>query len=163
MMLYIVLILSFLLEGAITNIIPINSIFLPLFTLIAFVIIYPYLKKRNNIFILLSVIAGLLYDIVYTNSTFINTLTFILIAYIISNLYNYINYNIINVSIISLIIIVIYRIITYLLLCLLSYKTFNIVYLIITIRNSIILNIIYCIIIYLILKLISKKFKLRIY
>jgi len=68
--------LSFLLEGFFTNLVSLNSIFIPLFTLTSLIMLYPFFDINNNShkYIIVAIVFGLLYDIVYTNSSFINTI-----------------------------------------------------------------------------------------
>ena len=65
-------IVSFFLDGILSKYISLNSIFLPLFTIVSLVIIYPYFN--NNIYRYLKFVAiiGILYDITYLNTVFFN-------------------------------------------------------------------------------------------
>lgn len=112
-MIYLVLIFSFLLEGAFSNLVPRDSLFTPLFFLISLTVLYPYFNNKRFNFIVCCLICGLLYDLIFTDSVFINTLSFSLIGCLIMYVYSYINYNLFSTSILNLIIIIIYRIISY--------------------------------------------------
>lgn len=161
-MIYIILLFSFLLECSFSNILSINSILIPLFLLTSLTIIYPYLKKEKHNFIIICTILGLLYDISFYNSAFINTISFGVCSIIIIIGYNYLTYNILNANIINLLVIIFYRIISYLLLCLIDYLSFNGLILLKGIYSSLIINILYGIIIYIIIDLVSKIFKIKI-
>lgn len=150
----IILIFSFLLEASISNVINLSSLFIPLFVITSLVILYPYFKNKK--FIMITIICGLIYDVVFTHTLFINTLSFSLISIFIIFCYNYINYNIISSNIINIVTIIVYQIINYFLLCIIDYVKFNEMYLLKCISSSLILNIIYGIIIYLILKGLNK-------
>ena len=160
-MIYVILIFSFLFEATITNILPLNSIFTPLFLLVSLTLLYPYFKNKKISFIIVCVICGLIYDITLTNSCFINTLSFGICGGLIVLIYNYVNYNIYSSNIINLIIIIAYRIITYLLLCIVDFIIFDEMLLLESISNSLISNIIYGIFIYLLMDVLSKLFRIK--
>ncbi len=153
-MIYFILIFSIFFEAIISNIVYINSIFIPLFLITSLVIIYPYFSNKKN-YLILSILFGLLYDIMFVNSAFISTISIFICSSIISILFELLNYNLFNSSLINIIIIIIYRIITYILLILIGYINFNLSLLFKSIYLSLILNIIYGIIIYIILKKIN--------
>lgn len=153
-MIVIILIFSILLETSISNIVNLSSIFIPLFCITSLSILYPYFKNKD--FIITTILCGLIYDIVFTHTPFINTLSFSLISIFIILCYNYINYNIINSNIINIVTIIVYQIINYFLLCIVDYIKFNEMNLLKCISSSLILNIVYGIIIYLILKGLKK-------
>lgn len=145
----IVIILSFILEGIVTNIINSNSYLLPLFTITSLVITYPYFDKEKKVrFIIISIIIGILYDIAYTNSLFINTFTFTICALLIIILDNYIPDNFFNRNGINIIMIILFKTISYILLFIFRFINFNQNILIKGIYSSLILNIIYSIILY---------------
>lgn len=158
----IAIIISFILEGIFTNLISINSIFLPLFTITSFVITYPYFnKEKKYLFIITSFIIGVIYDIAYTNSLFINTFTFILCSLLIMLINKYIKENLISKIIINIFITIMFKIISYLLLFTFGFIKFNQNILLKGIYSSLILNIIYGLILYIICDKINRKLKLR--
>ncbi|MBQ2947224.1 MAG: hypothetical protein IJE04_05240 [Bacilli bacterium] len=160
-MIYIILIFSFLFEATFTNIVNVYSFLAPLFLLTSLTILYPYFKKDNFNFVILSIICGLFYDISFTGSPFINTISFGICSGFIILGYNYMNYNVVNSNFINVIVICIYRIISYLLLCIIDYVTFNETFLIEGICNSLLVNVIYGIIIFIIISLIAKIFNIK--
>lgn len=160
-MIYIILTFSFLFETMFTNIITIDSFLIPLFLLTSLSILYPYFKKNKLTFFIASVICGFFYDIMVTNSPFINTISFgICSAFIILG-YNYMNYNIVNSNFINVIIIIIYRVVSYLLLFIIDFIKFNENNLLQGIYNSILVNIIYGVILYIVIDLTSKIFNIK--
>lgn len=160
-MIYIILIFSFLFETMFTNIVTIDSFLIPLFLLTSLSILYPYFKKNKLTFFIASVICGFFYDIMVTNSPFINTISFgICSAFIILG-YNYMNYNIVNSNFINIIVICIYRIVSYLLLCIIDFVKFNEMSLLEGIYNSLLVNVVYGIIIFIIVSLIAKIFNIK--
>ena len=160
-MIYIILIFSMLFEAAFTNIVNSYSFLIPLFLLTSLTILYPYFKNNKLNFVIVSIICGLFYDIGFTNSLFINTISFGICSGIIILMYSYINYNIINTSFINIVIICIYRIISYFLLCIIDYVNFNEILLLEGIYNSLLANIVYGIIIFIIVNLIAKIFNIK--
>lgn len=129
-----ILFLSLLLEGVISNVVGINSIFIPLFLLVSLVLIYP---KKN--YLIICFICGLIYDVCFYNSLFINTISFIFIGLLLDKLTKY------NIYIRCIIVIMFYRFITYFMLVLIGYSKLNILLLFKSIYSSIILNIIFII------------------
>lgn len=157
--------LSFLLEGFFTNLVSLNSIFIPLFTLTSLIMLYPFFDINNNShkYIIVAIVFGLLYDIVYTNSSFINTISFSLCSLLIIFINHYLNPSILLKLGILLTIIIIYRIFTYLLLCAFNYLNFSENILIKGIYSSLLVNIIFGLILYFLSNFISKKLNIRKY
>lgn len=160
-MIYIILIFSFLFEAAITNILPNNSILTPLFLLTSLTLLYPYFKNKKLNFVITCAICGFLYDIAFTNSSFINTLSFSLCSGLVILGYNYINYNLYSSNLFNIIILIFYRIISYLLLCIVDLISFDEMLLLEGIYNSLIANIIYGIFIYMLIDVLSKIFGIK--
>ena len=157
-MISIILIFSLLLESAFSNIVPLNSLFIPLFVITSLTIVYPYFKKNKFNFILVCMIMGLVYDIVFSNSSFVNVIAFSLIGGILMICYNYVKYNIYTANIINLIVLISYRIITYIILLSINYITFNNKILLSGIYSSILMNVIYGIILFYITDVLSRIF-----
>lgn len=148
----IILIISFYLEGIITNFINLNTkLFNPLFLFTGIILIYPLINNEHKYY-RMCLTYGFIYDLVYTNTIFLHALIFLLIGYLISKSMTYFENNLLNTNITILISILIYRIINYILLCLVSEVSFNIYELLNSITSSIILNILYGTILYLLLR-----------
>lgn len=160
-MIYFILIFSFLLEGAFSNIVPKDSIFIPLFFLTSISLLYPYFKSKKVNFFITCFICGIFYDIIFCNSEFINALSFTLCGGVIILGYNYLTYNIISSNFINIIALIMYRTITYAILCILSFASFDVISLLEAIYSSLLANIIYGIFIYLIISILSKIFKIK--
>ncbi len=158
-MIYIYLILSFLLEAICTNIFSLDSLFIPLFTLTALVIIYPCFNNKVFNFIITSVILGLVYDIAFSSSIFINTIVFGISSALIILLYNYVNFSIYSSILFNIVIIIFYRLVSYLILCVIEYLNFNQSLLFKGIYSSLIINILYGIVSYILLYCILNKYK----
>lgn len=152
----ILLIISFYLENIFFNSINCNFL-IPLFILMSFVIIYPYMYSSKKKYLISILIIGIIYDITYTDTLFLNSLLFLLIGYFIIIMNKYINNNLINTLLIDLLVIIIYRVAIYLFLVFVNYINRNTNDLFISITNSLLINIIYSVILYELLKIIAKK------
>ena len=159
----IIMIISIILDGFLTNILPylVNSlsIFTPLFTVVTIFIIYPFYRKKEKKYFITIFVLGIIYDLFYTNLLFINSIVFLLIAYISHLIYK--NYEItpIRLIIYTIIIIVSYETTTALIYILFRLVPITIPKLVYKITHSLLLNIIYIEIIYFIIKIIPKKYK----
>lgn len=142
-----IIIFSFLIDNIISLLINQNSIFFPLCSLLSLIIIFSYNLKEYHFFIL-SFVIGLIYDVVFTNSLFLNAGIFLLFSLIVFLLFKKINYNFFNVLLISSLLILMYRIITYFLFLLSFDVLFDFFTLFKGIYSSFIINIIYITILY---------------
>lgn len=157
-----IMVLSFFLDGICSNLIQISSLFYPLFSLLSLVIIFPYFSKKNRRkYYIYAFLIGLTYDILYTNTLFLNSLYFLAAGIFINLLYNLITNNIYSCILISIFIIICYRLFTYLFILLNNYVKLDIRYLFESIYSSLIINIIYVIFFYYLCYLINKKRKRR--
>lgn len=153
-------ILSFLLDGILSRYILQTTLFLPLFTIVSLVIIYPYFNNNNLKYFRYVAIIGLLYDITYLNTLFFNFFIFVMIGFIIG-LFNYLlSNNLYTSTIITVIAIILYRVINYLFVVIFKNQPFDFMNLLESIYSSLLLNIVYCIIIYITTELYSKKHKI---
>jgi len=164
-MTYIILILSFLLDGILSNFLSSfpNKLtyFIPLLTLVSIILIYPSYKKDHKTYFILVGIIGFLYDLFYTNLLFTNTYLFLLIAYITSFIYHKMTINVITNMVIITILIVIYNSIYALLLTIFNVVPITLYDIYYQISHSLVLNIIYAQIIYFIFKILPGKRRLN--
>ena len=149
-------VISLLLDGILSKYINVNSILIPLFTIMSLIIIYPYFYDQKK-YLRYCAILGLLYDIAYMNTVFYNFFVFILLAFIISFFYYLFSNKLLITIFISLITICSYRIINYLFLVVIKNYDINFNVLLKSIYSSLILNVIFCILGYILSKLYSKK------
>lgn len=152
-------VLSFLLDGIFSKYISPNSLFLPLFTIVSIIIIYPYFNNNKFRYFKYIAILGLLYDIGYTNLLFYNFFIFMLLGYINIFIKYLLSECLYTNIIITIIIISIYRF-CYFILLLLQHNPCSFTSLFKIIYSSFLINIIYCIIIYLLSEYISNKYKI---
>lgn len=157
-----ILIISFLLEGVISNFISLSSnFFLPLFSIISLVVIYPFFNNDNSKFLRFSFALGIFYDLIYTDTFLLNGCIFLATGYLIKQINKRITNNAFNVIIISIIVVVFYRFITYMTLLFIGYLTFEWQILIKSIYSSLILNILYGLFLYLIADYFSRKYRIQ--
>ena len=142
----IVLILSLLLDGLLTNYLPflINdlSLLTPLLTVSSIIIVYPFYRKKENKYYILLFIFGMLYDLFYTNLLFFN-------------------YGITPLKLVLYIIIIIsiYESLTGIILLLFNIVSISFNRIFYKITHSLLTNIVYMEIVYLIIKITPKKYK----
>src|SRR5574344_2135808 len=93
----ILIIISFIMDGVLTNFLPYNinslSLFTPLLTVTILVLIYPFFYHKEKQYFIISIILGFIYDLFYTNLLFYDAIIFLLLAYIITKLYKVIGDN----------------------------------------------------------------------
>ena len=114
-------------------------------------IVYPYLTKKENIFIY-SMIIGYLYDIVYTQTPFLNTILFIVLSIGIYCYYNFLPISFFNSLFLVLITILLFRIFTYFILVFVGVINTDYQLLFESIYASLLSNIIYYVVVSFILK-----------
>ena len=159
-MIPVVIVLSFFLEIIFSNIVSLTGIFIPLFLIVSLVLMYPFFKSKLY-FMIVCFVCGLIYDLGFLNTVFVNTLCFVALGLMIILIHSYMNYNLVSTTIVNVIIIVFYRIISYLLLCLTAYTNFHMYTLFRGIYSSLIINIIYGVSLYLLLELICRRFNIK--
>lgn len=159
----IIVVISILLDGILSNFLPYLytnlSIFTPLLTLVSIFMIYPFFKKKEINYFIIIFIIGIIYDLLYTNLLFFNGVIFVILGLLIKYIYK--TYEITPLRLILYLIILIssYESLTGIILLIYNvvpvtfYKVFY------KIINSLFLNIIYGELIYLIIYLIPKKYK----
>lgn len=156
----IILIVSFLLEGIISNFVPINGFLAPLFTLVALIIIYPLFDETTEYY-KYAFVTGLAYDLFYTDTILFHAIIFCFMAFIITRLNLVLSDNYVNLLIIMGICILIYRVVTYGFLVLVSSMTFDFLALILSILKSLIINLLYSALLFFVVKKFQKKYKYK--
>lgn len=162
---YLTLIISFLLDGVLSNYLDYMlgdiTLFNPLLTIVALLVIYPFFKKDENKYLIIAFIVGFLYDLFYTNLLFTNAILFLLLAIIYKYLYKKLEVNILTTAFSICLIITIYEITLSFLLFIFNIvpiTTSEVFYLIV---HSLILNVIYGDILYLISRRTKRKRRLN--
>ena len=163
-MIYLILVISFLLDNLISFFLNTNLLFNPLLSLVSLIIIfiyYPrpprgrtapvcqtfryiyYHRKNENKYLITSFVLGLVYDIVCTDTIFLNAGIYLLLSLFIIKFYKIFSYNLLNSAILLIIVIIIYRSITFLVLSNFNFISFNLYHLLQSIYSSLILNLLY--------------------
>lgn len=159
----IILVLSFIFDGVLSNFIPYQennlSLFTPLLTIVSFIVIFPFFRKKESHYFIILFVVGLLYDLFYTNLLFFNSVMFLIVGLIINKISKSISKNFINIIIETIIVIVCYESLTALILFIYTVVPITINEVIYKITHSLLLNIIYVLIVEMIIKLLPKKLK----
>ena len=161
-MIIVLIIISLLLDGLFTNILPFMvgdlSIFTPLFTLTLISILYPCYRKREKTYFITIFITGIIYDLLYTNLLFFNGLLFLSIGYLSKIIHKNYEINYLRLIIYIILIITVYETIYGLILVIFNLIPVDIVKLFYKIIHSLIINIIYGELIYLLINKLPKKY-----
>lgn len=153
-------IISFLLDGLLSNYMSINiinpSYFRTIYSVISLVIIFNYFDNDTK-YLKILLIIGILFDIVYTNTFLLNIIIFLIIYIIIKKINIFIPNNIFTINLKSFLSITIYHTLSYIILLLANYQNYPFKYLLLILSRSIIMTIIYTTISYFLLKKIYFK------
>lgn len=159
----IIMLLSLILDGLLTNYLPylVNdlSLLTPLLTVVCIFIIFPFYRKKEKKYFITIFILGIIYDLLYTNLLFFNAILFLGIAFLSRYIYKNFEVTYIRIIIYTIVIISSYEVLTALIILVFNLVpvTFNRVFY--KIIHSLLLNIIYVEIVSLIINLIPKKYK----
>ena len=159
----IIILISFMIDGILTNFLPYEvgnlSLFTPLTTIVALIICYAFFYRKEKNYYILAFIVGILYDIFYTNLLFLDGFIFLIISFFITKIYKISGFNFIWILIDILISIIIYECSIALVILIFNLVPMSFNRLLYKIGHSIIFNIIYGEILYFIIKLLPKKYK----
>ena len=162
-MAYVILILSLYLDGLLTNLFPYLpndlSLFTPMLTLVGIYLIYPLFRKKEKNYFITIFIAGMIYDLLYTNLLFLDGLIFLLFGYIIQFIYKNLDVCHIKISIHIIFLIILYESIMAILILIFSLVPITLDSYIYKIKHSILLNILYGEVLLFLIRLLPKKLK----
>lgn len=136
------IIISFFLDGLLSNYFP-----FPFFLTLTALIFYSSIEKEEAI-VRNSLIIGVLYDITYTNTLFLNGILFFLIAIFLKNTDKKHQKNLFHLFILNIFIQFIYLFIVYFLLLLFRYLHFNVFILLKCLIEAIFIDTIYFFVLY---------------
>lgn len=163
MLALIIIIISFLLDGILSNFLPfmVNdlSLFTPLLTLTSLIIIYPLYRKKEKQYFLTLFITGILFDLFYTNLFLLNALIYLAIGFILKIIYKNTGFNYFKLLFIIPLLIISYELLTALIILIFNLVPLTIPKLLYKISHSLLLNMIYAEIIYLIINILPQKYK----
>lgn len=159
----IIITLSLIIDGILSNIFPytINnlSLFTPLLTLISIYLIYPFYKKKEKKYMITLFLTGIIYDLLYTNLIFYNAITFTIIGIISKYIYKHYEINYLNIIIQIILIVTIYEVLNALIIIIFNLVPMSISRLFYKITHSLLLNIIYSELLLLIINILPNKYK----
>jgi hypothetical protein len=159
------LIISLFLQGLMSNFLGYTisnlSIFSTIYILVNIVVLQQYFENDKKSLILI-IIFGMLFDIVYSNTFILSTCIFITLFYLNKLLSFFFPYNILTINVFSLLSVFIYHLITFIFLKILIFDSYGIINLIKILGCNIIMTLIYTTILYYIIGHIYKKFNLKI-
>lgn len=136
------ILISFILDGVLSLLMNQDSIYISLLSIMALIVVYPYIKDKQRI-VIMGGIVGLLYDVVYTQTLFLNTILFCFLALVVLLFYKYIPINIVNSYVLAILLILLFRILSYLALIFYYELSFNWEVLFKSIYSSLITNLLY--------------------
>lgn len=159
----IIILISLLLDGLLTNYLPYLvgdlSLFTPLLTVVSIFSIYPFFRKKEKNYFIFLFVLGIIYDLFYTDLLFFNAVLFLIIGVITKYIYKNFEVNSIRLIFYTIILVITYETTTGLILYIYNMVPITISKVIYKITHSLIINIIYTEIIYFIIKKIPKKYK----
>ena len=159
-----ILIISFLLDGIVSNYVSLNGIFIPLFSLIGLIVSYEFFTFEKELFYKYAFVLGLCYDLIYTDTFVFYAFLFTFMAFIIMHVSKILTSNYFGLLLVSFICIVLFRCITYFFLVITGNVIFNIDNLYKGIYSSFLINFIYGFIVKLICDfIVSYRFKKKKY
>ena len=159
----IIISLSIYLDGFLTLYLPYLqgaiSLLNPMLTIVSLIIIYPLYRKKEKTYFTIIFIAGIIYDLLYTNLLFFNAVLFVGIGFLTKFIYKTFEINTLKLLMYLPLIVIAYETATALILL-----TFNIVPITFyrvfyKISHSLILNIIYGELLFLTIKVLPKRWK----
>lgn len=157
-------IFSFMLDSFASNVLSfdlINPSYLKtIYSVVSLVIIYNYFDNKGK-YVIILMILGCFFDIVYTNTFILNIVVF-LIVYVVLSLLDYvIPNNIIMINIKSIICLFCYYILTYIILIAVNYNSYSIKLLGMILVRNIIMTVIYTSISYFVMNKIMDMKRIR--
>lgn len=159
----IILAISIYLDGFLTLFLPYLpgglSIFTPMLTIVSIFIIYPLYRKQEKKYFTILFIVGIIYDLLYTNLLFYDSLVFMFLGLIIKKIYKDFTVEHIKLSIHIIILIMIYELLFSLFIIVFNLVPISLSRIIYKITHSILLNIIYGELLYTIIKHLPNKYK----
>lgn len=157
-----VVILSFFLEGFVSNIVGINTnFFVPLFSIVSLLIVYPYFNHEEGDFLKCCFALGLAYDLVYTDTLIVNACLFVVVGLFIRFLNSWLSNHMISISFMIVLTILMYRIMMYMILIVIGFLPLDWNVFVKSFYSSLLLNIIYGEVLYVSADFFSKKYHIR--
>ena len=159
----VILIVSFFLDGILSNFLPYMvgdlSLFTPMITIVSLVIGYPLFTKKSKCYFLSCFVIGLFYDFMYTNLLLYNAILFLAIGCITMFMNRYIRCTWLSTLLFIIVAVVGYECMNAVIILTFQLVPMTFSRLVYKISHSLLFNIIYGEIIYFIIWLLPKKYK----
>ena len=159
----VIVLISLLLDGFLTNILPYTvenlSLLTPSLTLISLLLVYPFYRKKEMKYTILILITGVIYDLLYTNLLFFNAILFYIVIKVMQYIYKKYEINYFTIIINTIIAITTYELLQVIIISIYNLYPITLYSLIYKIKSSLLLNIIYAELIYFIISIIPKKYR----
>lgn len=158
-----IVLISLLLDGFLTNILPYTvenlSLLTPSLTLISLLLVYPFYRKKEMKYTILILITGIIYDLLYTNLLFFNAIVFYIVIRVMQYIYKKYEINYFTIIINTIIAITTYEVLQVIIISIYNLYPITLYSLIYKIKSSLLLNIIYAELIYFIISIIPRKYR----
>ena len=160
---YMIMILSLILDGVLSNFLPYLvgdlSWFTPCFTIVSILIIYPFYHKEAKKYLITVFVLGLIYDLFYTNMLFYNAVLFTGLGFLIYYFQNNVKNTFVRIFVETILLITVYEVATGILLWGFQLVPITFQRVFYKLSHSLVLNILYAEILYGIIQLLPKKYK----
>lgn len=158
-----IVLISLLLDGFLTNILPYTvenlSLLTPSLTLISLLLVYPFYRKKEMKYTILILITGIIYDLLYTNLLFFNAILFYIVIKVMQYIYKKYEINYFTIIINTIIAITTYEVLQVIIISIYNLYPITLYSLVYKIKSSLLLNIIYAELIYFIISIIPRKYR----
>ena len=159
----IIFIVSFFLDGILSNFLPYMvgdlSLFTPMLTIVSFVVVYPFFIKKTKWYFVSCFFIGIFYDFMYTNLLFYNAILFLEIGLLTMFFHRYIRLTWLSLILFVVLAIVGYECANAILILIFNLVPMTFYRLLYKISHSLLLNICYAELVYFIIWLLPKKYK----
>lgn len=159
----VILVVSFFLDGILSNFLPYMvgdlSLFTPMVTVVSLIMVYPFFRKRLQQYFISCFVVGLCYDFMYTNLLFYNAILFTVLGLVIFLLYKYIRPTWISLLLFVVIVIGIYESMNAIVILSFHLVPMTFYRLMYKISHSLLFNLCYAEVLYFIIWLLPKKYK----
>ena len=159
----VLMIISLLLDGILSNFLPflVNdlSFFTPMFSIVCIFICYPFYRKSEIKYYIILFVFGIIYDLFYTNLLFLDGCLFVILGYFSYYLQKVFGLGYFKMIIYAMVMVCTYEVLFSLILFVYNMVPITITMVLYKIVHSLILNILYLELLYVIVKIIPKKYK----
>ena len=159
----VILVVSFFLDGILSNFLPYMvgdlSLFTPMITIVSLVIVYPLFTKRLKYYFFSCFVIGLLYDFMYTNLLFYNAILFLAVGCITMFMNRYIRRTWLSTLLFLVVAIVGYECMNAIIILIFQLVPMTFSRLIYKVSHSLLLSLFYGEFLYFIIWLLPKKYK----